>query len=289
MTAMKKAIIDIGSNSVRLLLINGDRRSCQTEITRLSEGLHVSGLLSDTAIQRTTDAICEFSAIATQNGVSDILLFATEAVRSAKNGERFCDAVKKRTHFDVCVLSGDEEAYYGFVGATMDMPDEIATMLDVGGASAELARGSKGKAPTYTKSLPLGAVRLLEACGQSRALAEKMIAEAIVLYNLSPCKNLIGIGGTASTLASLHLQLEKFDERKTHGTVIKREALSKTVDLLYSLSVEERKKLQGLDAKRADVIANAALLVLRVMEMLHAEVFTVSEKGNMDGYLFIKG
>ncbi|MBQ2712072.1 MAG: hypothetical protein IJF71_01715, partial [Clostridia bacterium] len=121
------------------------------------------------------------------------------------------------------------------------------------------------------------------------ALAEKMIAEAIVLYNLSPCKNLIGIGGTASTLASLHLQLEKFDERKTHGTVIKREALSKTVDLLYSLSVEERKKLQGLDAKRADVIANAALLVLRIMEMLHAEVFTVSEKGNMDGYLFIKG
>lgn len=282
---MRFGVIDVGSNSVRLMLSeNGHTLKKEIIITRLAEGLAETWRLSENAINRTISAIGTLKRNAEHAGVSALYVFATAAVRSAKNGSEFVQRTLMEQNVLIEVIDGATEAQIGLLGA---LGNREGGVLDIGGASSELIVSLNGKI-VYEYSLNLGAVRLLDLCGQSREALSQLIGERIKEYGSVPSVPLTAIGGTATSIASVDLKLEPYDPLRVDGHVLMKERLSSLVELLFSLSVEERKSLKGLQPQRADVIAGGALLLLSIMEYLQLSEITVSERDNLEGFLLRK-
>ncbi len=282
---MKYGVIDIGSNSVRLMInVDGKTLYKLVNTTRLAEGMTGEKLLKTSAVDRTVSAVSFFIERANAEKVDKIYIFATAAVRSAKNSRDFVRAIKEATGFDVDVISGEKEALIGRIGA---IGNNDGGIIDVGGASTEVLAVLNGDT-VYSKSLYLGAVKIKDVCGQERSLAEVLINESISEYGQIPKANYYGIGGTATSIASMLLELEPYDPEKVNGFKFDESQLSSLVDKLYSLSIEQRKNLKGLQPARAEVIAGGALLLLRIMKKIGITNLTVSESDNLEGYLELK-
>ncbi len=285
---MKISVIDVGSNSVRLMLMaDGKTLYKQLETTRLSEGLALGGSLRPEAIERTARAVQMFAAAAELNGAGTPRVFATAAVRSSKNGGEFVGRVKELTGIDVDVLSGEEEAACGIAGA---LSGGDGGVIDLGGASTEIIVQKGGKT-VYSKSVNVGTVRLFDRAGRDRAKLREEIAARIAEYgdlSLEGCA-VYGIGGTATSLAALFLGLEKYDPAAVDGTVLTADWLGSEAELLLGLSVEECRALRGMDVRRADVIAGGCLLLHGILRAFGADYVTVSERDNLEGYAMIKG
>ena len=282
---MEYSVIDIGSNSVRLLLwADGCSVYKKINTTRLGSGVEKDGALSEEAIARTVSAVSQFYAQALHDGVECVYAFATAAVRSAKNGKDFVWAVKNACGLDVDVISGEEEARIGFLGA---LEGRDGGIIDVGGASSEVTVGKNGEI-IYAVSADVGAVRLKDACGENFAALERFIGERISVYGTIPRCEMTAVGGTATTLAALVGQVEPYDPRKTHGTVIQTENVLSWSKKLLSMRQEERLQLKGMDKNRADILGGGLLLLYSILCKAGAERFTVSEKDNMEGYLLAK-
>lgn len=283
---MKYAVIDIGSNSIRLLITDGKQSLCRMlEITRLSEGLNKSGYLCDAAMERTRAAIVGFAEEAKRQGCDRLLPFATEAVRSAKNGKNFVDMLEKDGIY-IDVVSGDTEAKIGFFGAYEG--GKIA-LVDIGGASTELAIGDENGIE-YGKSLHVGSVRLKETFGEDvdaiKAYCDKTVGE----YGAKGITfdRLYSIGGSASTLASVDAELESYDEKTLHHRSLSRQRIKNLVDRIHSTPIEERDGIKGLEPGRKDVIVGSGILLLSIMDYLGAQEVINSETSNMEGYLRYK-
>ena len=282
---MKCAVIDIGSNSVRLMLSeNGKTLYKLVEITALAEGLGQEKILKSQPVDRTVSAVCFFVEHAKKQGVEDVMIFATAAVRYAQNKQSFIDEIKSRTGLDLDVISGEEEAYIGRLGA-LGFGD--GGIIDIGGASAEITAVIDGK-EAYSKSLDLGVVKIKDTCLQDKKSAKQFIEKKINEYGCIPKTTYFGIGGTATSLASVIQELQPYDPSKVDGFVITQQTLEFWVDKLYSLSVEQREKLKGLQPKRASVIAGGALFLLEIMKKIGLKSIIVSEKDNLEGYLINK-
>lgn len=282
---MRFGVIDVGSNSVRLMLSeNGCTLKKEVIITRLAEGLEETGRLSENAINRTILAIGTLKRNAERADVSALYAFATAAVRSAKNGGEFVQRTFAEQNVSIEVIDGAAEAQIGLLGA---LGNRDGGVLDIGGASSELIVSLNGKI-VYEYSLNLGAVRLLDLCGQSREALSLLIGERIKEYGSVPSVPLTAIGGTATSIASIDLKLEPYDPLLVDGHVLTKERLSSLVELLFSLSAEERKSLKGLQPQRADIIAGGALLLFSIMEYLQLSEITVSERDNLEGFLLRK-
>ena len=253
-----QAIIDIGSNSVRLMLwADGKSLYKRVNTTRLGSGLALTGSLNEEAAERTARAVKEYAEEGAAKGAS-VHIFATAAVRDSENGEKFCRRVKALCGLDVDVVSGEEEARLGLMGALSCGDGGI---VDIGGASTEICLSQGGK-PVYSLSLPIGAVRLYDTCGEDR---EKLLTEIGAKLAFSgkivPAGKTYAIGGTGSTLASVMLGLERYDGQK----------------------------IQGMDERRADIIAGGALLLEQIMKKMSlAEVFA-SDRDNLEGYAALRG
>ena len=160
--SMKYGVIDIGSNSVRLMVSDGTKTLYKrVNTTRLSEGLGLTGKLTEAAMSRTADAAAEFVRAAEADGCGEIYAFATEAVRSASNGGEFV-AMAAARGVTVDVVRGETEAKLGFYGAYSGGRQAV---LDIGGASTELAIGGED-GMEYGKSLHIGSVRIKDLCGE---------------------------------------------------------------------------------------------------------------------------
>ena len=278
-------VIDIGSNSVRLLLwADGQTIYKKINTTRLGAGVEKTGRLSAEAIARTAHAVAAFKQEAERAGARKVLAFATAAVRSAANGADFTSAVKDLCGLSVEVVSGETEAKLGLIGA---LGGKDGGIIDVGGASTEVTVARGGRI-VYAVSADVGAVRLRDACGEERAALETFIAERIAVYGEVPPFNAYAIGGTATSLAALALELEPYDPAQTDGLVLTAADVLRWAEKLLSLSMGERLALKGMDPRRADVLGGGALLLYRVMRAVGAEQVTVSEKDNMEGYLVCK-
>ncbi len=279
---MKYAVIDVGSNSVRLMLSDGiDTLYKKVNTTKLAEGMEEQRKLTQVAIERTAKAVADFYAQAKKDIADKIFVFATAAVRQAKNGNEFVNAVKKLCGADVDVVSGSVEAELGYLGA---LGGKDGGVIDVGGASSEIIV-VKNKKVIYSHSLDLGAVKLKDACGQDFNSVEKVTAEKLKEYGIVPKTQFYAIGGTATSLVSLELELEPYDPKMVDGYVLTKLNLSNLVDKLFSLTVEERKKLKGMFPPRAEVIAGGAKLLLDVMTLVGVDEIIVSERDNLEGYL----
>ena len=286
----KIAVIDVGSNSVRLMLVaDGKILYKRTVITRLGEGLALSGVLQKTPMLRTAGQISAFMVEAKAFGATDFYAYATAAVRSSKNGEEFVKEVENSCGIKLLVLSGEEEAKVGIVGA---LGNQDGALLDVGGASSELII-QKDQKTLYQTSLDVGVVRLKDTCGRDKQTLTAFCREKVTEYALAKDKikglSLCAIGGTATTLAALALGLETYDGGKVTGTELSKQCLEDLTDRLFRLSVEETAALPCVDEKRAQVIAGGALWLSTVVQYLGVDGLTVSDSDNLEGFAKING
>ena len=282
---MKYGVIDIGSNSVRLMTSDGRNTLSKTlRTTRLSEGLSLTGQLSAEAIARTADAVADFAAIAKAQGCDEVWAFATEAVRSARNGADFVAAAAQRG-VSVDVIPGGTEAKLGFWGAYSGGTQAV---LDIGGASSELAVGNESGL-LYAKSLHLGSVRIFDLCREDVGAIAALAAETVQGYGEVPrFDKLISIGGTGSTLVSVDKEMEVYDSARVHGAVLTRARIEQIARRIHATPLSEREGIVGLPPKRKDVIVGAAMWMCAIMDYLKVGEITVSESDNQEGYLAMK-
>jgi exopolyphosphatase/guanosine-5'-triphosphate,3'-diphosphate pyrophosphatase len=292
---MNVAVVDIGTNSVRLFIVGERAEPLEREmtITRLGQGVDVTGNLHPDAIARTLAALSSFGALIRQHGVGRIRATATSAARDARNREPFFDAVEAALGARPELLSGEEEARLSFRGATAGLPssDGPFLVIDVGGGSTEFVLGSSD--PEALISLDIGAVRLTErhlpsdpprpeelaACQADIALRLDAVRSAVPV---SRARCTIGVAGSITTLASLSLGLTRYDAGATHHARLSRERIAALFARLASSTIEQRRRLLA-EPKRAEVIVGGAAIVLGVLREFDIDELLVSETDILDG------
>ncbi len=278
------AVIDIGSNSVRLMTDDGKAVNRKTlASTTLADGLALTGYLSDEAMDRTAAAIRTFVAEARRRGADNIYVFGTEAMRAAKNGKAFKARLEEENGLTVDVISGETEARLGLMGAAGDIAGE-ATVVDIGGASVEIVRGNADRI-TYAKSAPLGMVRLIDLVGSEKNAIERFVERELSVFGIvSGTDDAIAIGGTATSLASMDLRQTVYNPDEIHGHILTLASLSRLRDEIFSTR-DLISRFPTLTPNRARVIGHGAIMLLSIVEYLGLEQITVSEHDNMEGYL----
>ncbi|MDY2879464.1 MAG: hypothetical protein SOT34_00795 [Candidatus Borkfalkiaceae bacterium] len=276
-------VVDVGSNSVRAL-VTADGKILYKDLitTRLGEGLATTGEISPAAAERTADAVRYFVGKIKGFSPAATYAFATEAVRSGRNGEAFREKVMRETGVFLDVLSGEEEGEVGLLGA---LGGKDGGIVDIGGASAEITAAKDG-AIVYSHSLPLGAVRLFDACGEDIGKIEKTVSALLPEYGKVPAEvDYRAIGGTATAIAAIDLRLVKYDWKAVNGHLLTAEAVGRNLSLLRSLSVKERISRLHMTPKRAEIIVGGAAFLLMIMQYVGLSSVRVSESDNMLGYL----
>ena len=281
---MKYAVIDIGSNSVRLMIsIDGQTQHKYVKTTRLAEKMGDTCVLQDVPMERTADAVSFFVNQAKEEIADKIYVFATAAVRQAVNKQQFIDLVSQKTGIIIDVIDGQLEASLGALGAVGDN----GAIIDVGGASSEVMVVKDGKS-LFLKSIDVGAVKITDKFGQDKDSIIDFVKTKVNEYGVIPNSNFFGIGGTATTLASISQKMKVYNPNLVHGYVITTEDVKKVRDMLFSMSIEERKNLDGLQKERAEVIPSGVALIYEILVKANAKQITISESDNLEGYLIIK-
>ncbi len=280
---MTIAVIDIGSNSVRLMLwADGKTLYKKLCTTRLGEGLSFSSNLKIEAIERTVKAIADFKLQAIKDGAEKIYAFATAAVRSSLNGADFVSATYDSCGISVDVLSGEEEAAVGLAGA---LGTGDGGIIDVGGASTEVTVRRGGKV-VYSHSANVGTVRILDSAGRDLKKIEEFVSQKLEEYgevNFVDCK-MYAVGGTATRLAAIVHGLKEYTPSVTDGTEITAERVFEFAKELTALPVETI-RATTICTRSADVIGGGAMLLYMVMKKLSVKQITVSESDNLEGYI----
>ena len=282
---MKSAIIDIGSNSVRLMLwADGKSLYKKVETTRLGEGIAQIPILREEAISRTIAAIAQYALEANQENAR-IFAFATAAVRVAENGAEFCNRVKHACGVEVEVISGEEEAKLAFLGA---LSEEDGGIIDIGGASTEISY-RVGARTAFSISLPLGAVRLYDDCGEDENELLRKISHSLrSLEGARPMKTTYAVGGTASTLACIRCGLTVYNGAQLQGLSLSAEWVERAAKKLLSMTAQERRTVPGMDIRRVDIIGGGALLLAEIMKKLGLAEVKFSDRDNLEGYCVLR-
>ncbi|MBP5308763.1 MAG: hypothetical protein J6Z34_06480 [Clostridia bacterium] len=277
----KTAIIDVGSNSVRLAVFHGQTAEYKTLITtRLGEGVS-SGRLDGEAVLRTVNAISQLKNAASSRGASALYAFATEAVRRAENGSVFLQKTLAQTGVYIYIASGEEEALLAVKG-TLGQND--GAVIDLGGASTEIAV-QKGRKLVYSHSLPVGAVVLKNDCGTDENKLTAYIAQKTMEYgNIPPVDNVVAVGGTATSVAACVIGLKEYDPDKVHGARITVEQISKLTEKLGKMSPEKIYGTYPVDRRRAEILFGGALLLKGAVEKIGSGYYVASENDNLEGF-----
>ncbi len=273
-------VIDIGSNSVRLMLVKGEDKQKFVLTTGLAKG-SLNGYLQPDSMNRTIDAIVNHCNHAKNEGVNDIFIFATEAVRSSKNNNEFIQMVKDATNIDLTLIPAEKEAEMGFYGA---YTSGECLVLDIGGASTEIVVGNKDSI-RYKKSVPIGIIRIMDNVKNGRDKLE-YIRNMISAYGDIPkADNYYAIGGTAGSLVAINEELEPYDMNVTHNYELTLDIVNRWQNRFSKMTVEEIKNLKGIDKKRAEVIEGGTNLLYEIMKMLDITSIRVSENDNLEGFV----
>ncbi len=305
--------IDIGTNAIRLLIADIGASSYRELasariITRLGQDLDRTGLLSPEAQERSLSALLEFARTASSFPGALISAVGTSAVRNAKNRDEFAQTLRQRTGLELRVISGDEEARLTLLGvrralsrAGREQADPLgsALVLDIGGGSTELI-STRGGAAAHAQSLPLGAVYLTErhirtdppsfsGLDEVRAAVRQELDAwelAFVRSEGIPPKDLAALAGTAgtiTTLAAMDLELRCYDPGRINGHVLARASLDRLVRYLSAATLEQRRRLPGLEPGREDIILAGAVICQEIMERCAKRDLLVSDWGLREG------
>lgn len=299
---MKEAVIDLGSNSIRLLVVRWEDDLLtplyrDLIMTRLGRGVAKDNLLDDISMTSTLEAIVKFREKAIELGCEKIRIFGTSALREAENSSCFIKRIEQSTGLKTDILSGEEEAGFSFIGARQGLGIySDALVIDIGGGSTEFSIGQNQLLKTM--SLPMGAVRFtnnylssdpptdLEIDRANRA-CDELLVDFTRFFHKYSSKNVatIGVGGTLTTLAAIHQGLSSYDPDKVHGFFLRREEVDDFFSKLSLITSQEKKGIAGLSPERADIIVAGTLIACKVMEKLHIAKIQVSEWDLMEGYL----
>lgn len=292
------AVIDIGSNSGRVVVYapepGGTLRilASSRASLRLVRELDQSNALSPESVERAMDALRDFRAIALGGGSRRVVAVATSAVRDAENGPRLIERVRRELGIRVSVLSGQEEARYGFLGALRGLAVDDGYLFDLGGGSLQLSRFRERRLGDNV-SFPLGALRLSDAFLRSdpptgkemRRLRGHALSffEASRLPRLGRNEKLVATGGSVRNLAKVDQRLRGYPLHRLHGYVLRRDRADEVVALLASRKLKKRVQVPGLNDDRGDSIVGGGIAVLTLMDWLGARELLVSGQGVREG------
>jgi exopolyphosphatase / guanosine-5'-triphosphate,3'-diphosphate pyrophosphatase len=289
--AKRVAVIDIGTNSTRLLVADVaggrvsplDRRST---VTRLGRGVDLSGRLSAEAIEDVCSAIGDYVGILEELGAETVDAIATSAVRDADNGSAFIAELRERFALSARVLDGEEEARLTYLGATSEaLPTETTLVVDIGGGSTELVVGT-GHEVSFHDSLQAGVVRHTErhfngdppGAGEMEALATDVrgLIEESVGAGIGASRG-IAVAGTPTSLAAVEMELEPYDPARVHGHVLALPSIQRMLSRLASVPLAERVDIPGLHPDRAPTIVAGVVILIETMRAFGLEEIAVSE------------
>jgi exopolyphosphatase/guanosine-5'-triphosphate,3'-diphosphate pyrophosphatase len=302
---MKVGAIDIGTNTVRLLVsehVDGKWRDIAREmdIARLGEGVNETRQIKPEAIERAVVVLSRYKEEMDRFGVERYRAVATSAMRDARNADDFTDLVKECINLAIEVIGGEEEGRLTFSGA-MGRDSIIkkgcsALVIDVGGGSTEFIAGISGEVLTAT-SIDIGSVRITESflkndppteaeITAARRQIRDMMAQAVSKASEVKPATIVAVAGTATQLSALVYEVEPYDPVKIHGSLLRFTDLESLSVRLASMTVKERKKLTGMHPKRADVIIAGAIILEEVLLGLGYPMLVVSEKDILDGIAY---
>ena len=282
---MRVAVVDLGTNSTRLLVADVDdghvdEVARRLTITRLGEGVDERRKLLPLPVARVRNVLSDYRRELEELGAERTLVLGTSAIRDADNGEAFLGEIEWSYGFTTRLLSGEEEGELTRRGVAGGRELEPGTLvLDVGGGSTELI------ADGFRTSLDLGCVRLTERFLHSDPPTRGELEAAVravreALPDLEPTQA-IGVAGTVTTLAAL--ELGKYDPDRVHGHRISREAVESQLQRLASLPLAQRRELPGLEPERAPVIVAGAVIVREVLERYGLDGLEASERDILHG------
>jgi exopolyphosphatase / guanosine-5'-triphosphate,3'-diphosphate pyrophosphatase len=289
------AVVDVGSNSTRLLLCegfgpDGPRGERRTTITGLRRGAGPDGAVAPEALARLEACLAGYAAAIAAFGPCRVLVIGTSAVRDAPNRDAVAALVEARLGAPLRVVSGDEEAALAFAGARLALPedDRPALVLDVGGGSTELVRGGPA-GPERMVSLQLGSVRCSERLrGDPPAPDELRALRAALERGVGPHARelgagalMVGVAGTVTTLAAI--RQGGYEPMRVHRARLGRAELERIAARLAALPLASRRRMAGLHPERAPVIVAGAQIVLAALDAAGAQELLVSERDLLDG------
>ncbi|HJV64280.1 MAG TPA: exopolyphosphatase [Geomonas sp.] len=292
------AAIDLGTNTARLLIATQKpyhQILLYRIITRLGGGFTRERGLSPEARERTIAALRKFAHEMENHQVARVRAVATSAVRDAVNGEEFCRKVQAETGIGLEITDGNEEALLTLRGVASILDDKSGDLavFDVGGGSTEYTL-SQGTQPLFSRSLPIGVVRLTEGKAGKAEMEDKIRRELEIFRKELDgegllqrfCQGtLIGTAGTATTLAAIQLEMTDYDYRQVNNHVMSLAEVERIFNLLEPLSAKERLEVPGLEPGREDLIIAGTLVVLTTMRLFGFESFKISDSGLLEGLI----
>ncbi|MDR1703039.1 MAG: Ppx/GppA family phosphatase [Sporomusaceae bacterium] len=295
-------IIDLGSNSARLIIVNIYANGAynlvyhQKESVRLGEGLGESkrALLNPKAVQRAIETLNTFAHMCQVIKVDKILPVATAAVRGAEDGAEFIALLKEKTGISFRVINGLEEARLGYLGVMNTIDVQDALLFDLGGASTEITL-VRGREMLESVSLPIGAVNMTEKFKAADSLSHSALTSLVnhitaQLTQLPWLKNIdlpvVGIGGTARNIAKIDKRLKDYPFDKIHNYRLGKMAVDEIWKTLIKTDLKERKKIAGLNRDRADIILAGVTIIKAILDISGGADLIVSGAGVREGIFY---
>lgn len=298
---MKIGAIDIGTNSMRLLttdLVDNrliDRKK-YVNTTRIGQGVDENGFITDEAMDRNIAALKEYHDKCEEYGCKKIYCMGTSALRDSKNRDEFIKRAKDEAGIDVNVVEGEIEARLGFSGVTNGIEKEgDILVIDIGGGSTEFIFGNRDGIKRNI-SINIGALRLTEkflskgytdkAFSDMEEFIYEEIKEIVEYLRDKEIECICGIGGTITSLSAVNQNLEVYSMDKVHGSKITREEVESMMNRFIECSDEDRKHINGLQPKRADIISAGTEILICIMDSLSKKEVVVSEYDNLEGMAY---
>ncbi|MCT4620686.1 MAG: exopolyphosphatase [Marinisporobacter sp.] len=297
----KFAIIDLGSNSVRMIIVKiyGDGTYKLTEevkeMVRLSEKMGEERILKPEPIDRTIYALKLFKSLTKAHKAHETFCIATGAVRSAKNQKEFLKKVEEETEFNFDVISGEAEGQYDYLGVMNTIQINDCVIIDIGGASTELVWVENRKLKEVV-SIPFGSVLLTEKfIGKTKYSLEKLekLEKFMIekLDNISWIKKvkdvpIVGVGGSIRTLAKVHRKKIGFPIQNLHNYQMKDEEVASIYEMVTTCKPKDRRDIPGIKKERADIIIGGLAPVKVLMDYIKAKELIISGNGLREGVFF---
>lgn len=285
---MRKAVIDMGTNSTRLAvgaMQNGKFQMIFTEVaeTRLGEGMGLERIIRPIPLVRNVDTVRRFVQQAKALDAASIRITATSAVRDAVNKAEVQQAIEAAAGIPLEILPGTEEARLSYLGASGDFLQLQCPLavLDIGGGSTELVYPTADG--IHGASVNVGAVRLLEHPELRPQVRE--ILQGLQTDRLPAQSALIAVGGTNTCLMAMELGLTSYDGSRIHGQHLTKAQVDNWCQRLFAMSQAEREQIPGMKAKRADIMPYGVLILQQAMELLQLSEVIISDKGLVYGLL----
>jgi exopolyphosphatase/guanosine-5'-triphosphate,3'-diphosphate pyrophosphatase len=296
------AVVDIGSNSTRLLIaeLEDDRVTAElvrrSQVTRLGSGVDVDGRLGDDAMERVFHTLDGYKTEIDEHDCAVGVAVLTSAVRDSANGEEFAEQVRRRYDLEPHVLTGDQEAQLTFLGANSerDASDRTPTLLlDIGGGSTELVIGA-GSEVGFHVSTQAGVVRQTERhlhrdppdpgeMGELIADVRQILEDNVPAERRHAVEHGVAVAGTATSLGAIAQHLDPYDPERVHGYLLSADECDPILDELSAMSLEERRHVAGLHPDRAPTIVAGVLIFREVLRLFGLEQIEISEHDILRG------